>query len=277
VRDEVAAGSAAGDPARLRCARCGDTGFVAQAVAGHPCVRRCDCRRGLPRPQKGDPLERAGIPPAHRRCTLGNFVPRTQALGAAYERALAYCQAFPRVAREGLGLLFWGAKGTGKTHLAVAVLAELAANEGVQGRFWDFTLLVNEIARSFDTRSSASATSTLEHALAADLLVLDDLGSRRMSDWAADTLFAIVNARYMARRPTLVTTAHEDVDREVALEPTPGKREEFLIERVGPRLRSRLLEMCVFVPMQAPSAREGRWTSGRPSTLGGLRRSAKDR
>src|SRR5262249_34456966 len=102
-----------------------------------------------------------------------------------------------------------------------------------------------------------------------ELLVLDDLGARKMTDWAADTLFDVLNSRYCARRPTLVTTSFEDVPREVALETDSRRREEFLIERVGQRLRSRLLEMCVFVPMQAPPER-GRRRPG--TTLGALRR-----
>jgi hypothetical protein len=53
------------------------------------------------------------------------------------------------------------------------------------------------------------------------------------------------------------------------------RRQEYLIERVGQRLRSRLLEMCAFVAMQAAPARAAARRPAKPSTLGGMRRSAK--
>jgi DNA replication protein DnaC len=248
---------------------------VHERVRGRDFARRCRCRRGAPDAAARDPVALLAIPASHRHCSLGNFAPRTPALSAAYGRALAYSTRFAEARAEGLGLLFWGPSGTGKTHLAAAVLAELAANQGVRGRFWSFGALLEEIARSYDKASLASESDRLRAVLEVDLLVLDDLGSRRMTDWAADTLFTIVNGRYMARRPTLVTTSYEDVDRETAMEADARRRQEFLVERLGTRLRSRLLEMCALVPMQAAPEREGQRRKTPPSTLGGLRRAQK--
>jgi DNA replication protein DnaC len=261
------------------CPRCQGTGFAHERVGSREYARRCGCRRGsgADAARAIDPLHALGIPGAHRHCSLGNFAPRTPPLSAAYDRALAYCNRFAEagVRTDGLGLLFWGPSGTGKTHLAVAVLAELAANHGVRGRFCTFGALLDEITHSYDKASMTSESGGLRSVLGADVLVLDDLGARKMTDWAADTLFTIVNGRYMARRPTLVTTSFEDVDRDVAVEAPGFRRQEYLIERVGQRLRSRLLEMCAFVRMQAPPERGGPRRPLKPSTLGGMRRSPK--
>ena len=260
------------------CPCCQGTGFETVRDRDREYARRCGCRRGSGAwsAREADPLQAAGVPPSHRQCTLGNFRPRTPALSAALDRALAYCHRFADGRQgDGLGLVFWGGPSTGKTHLAVAVLSELAANHDVAGRFCDFTALLGEIAHSYDRASMTSESKVLEAVLTADLLVLDDLGSRRMTDWAADTLFSIVNGRYMARRPTVITTAYEDVDREVALQADARRRQEFLIERLGQRLRSRLLEMCVLVPMQGAPERSAQRAPSRPSTLGAMRRSAK--
>jgi DNA replication protein DnaC len=264
---------------RRECPRCQGTGFAHERVGSREYARRCACRRGAgANAARGtDPLAALAIPAGHRHCSLGNFEPRTAVLSAAYDRALAYCRRFAdgAVRAQGLGLLFWGPAGTGKTHLAVAVLAELAANNGARGRFCTFAALLDEIAHSYDKASLTSESGVLRSVLEADILVLDDLGARKMTDWAADTLFTIVNGRYMARRPTLVTTPFEDVDREAAIEAGAFRRQEYLIERVGPRLRSRLLEMCAFVPMQAAPGRDAPRTFAKPSTLGGMRRSLK--
>lgn len=259
-----------------RCGLCLDIGFVYRTVDGRERVAPCSCRRGSERPR--DPIVACHIPPHYRDYSLGNFVPRTPTLREAYERSLAYCQRFPRAGRDkGLGLLFWGPRGTGKTHLSVAVLAELVANKGVSGSFWDFARLHKEIGRCFDktTLLTEMRESPLESTLTVDVLLLDDLASQRMPDWARDTLFEIVNTRFMAQRPTLITTAFEDVDPETAVAAAESlRRDEFLIERIGQRVRSKLLEMCAFVPMQSPEEPEAQRARPRPSTLKGLRADA---
>jgi DNA replication protein DnaC len=253
------------------CDRCDGSGFVRDAVNGREWSRRCSCRSGPS--ASTEPGDIARLPPACRDYTFGNFVARTRAAQSAYSTALRYCERFGSTGwREGLGLLLWGPTKTGKTHLAVAVLTELISNHGISGRFWDFAGLLNEITRSYGG-SSTIETAPLQAAIDVDILVLDDLGSKKMTDWADDTLFNILNVRYMMRRPTLITTPYDDVDREVAREAHAMRRREFLIERIGERLRSRLLEMCVFVPTQTREERETGRPKRAPSTLVGLRRS----
>jgi DNA replication protein DnaC len=262
----------ADEPRSDACARCLGRGFVYENVDGREQVRPCACHRGfLARPQ--DPLEACRIPSVARRCTLGNFVPRSPGQQHALDCALAYCNRFPHAgAAQGIGLLFWGPRGTGKTHLGVGLLQELVSSKKISGRFWDFGVLLKEISRSYDKNSLTTVMDPLQAALDVDLLLLDDLASRRMPDWAHNTLFDIVNARYMARRATLVTTAWDDADRDVAMDAHPMRRREFLIDRIGQRVRSRLLEMCVFVPMQEPEHPEAPRRSFPPSTLAGMRR-----
>jgi DNA replication protein DnaC len=70
-----------------------------------------------------------------------------------------------------------------------------------------------------------------------------------------DTLFYILNSRYIAKRTTIITTNYEDVDREAAMAADPLVRKEYLVERIGLRLRSRLMEMCVVVPISGTDMR----------------------
>jgi DNA replication protein DnaC len=75
--------------------------------------------------------------------------------------------------------------------------------------------------------------------MTAELLVLDDLGAEKPSEWVEETVNLIVNTRYNERRPTIFTTNYEDLPDEAEL--------ESLKVRVGFRLHSRLHEMCEFL------------------------------
>jgi DNA replication protein DnaC len=81
----------------------------------------------------------------------------------------------------------------------------------------------------------------------AELLVLDDLGAERLTDWVEETMSLIVNTRYNERRPTIFTSNYEDI-------PDEGEMNSLLV-RVGFRLHSRLREMCEFLEYDGPDYR----------------------
>jgi DNA replication protein DnaC len=183
---------------------------------------------------------------------------------------MAFCSGYPHLANdEGLGLLFCGDNGVGKTHLAVGVLRELVDAKGARGQFWDFHELIREIKSSYDPETKTTELQVLEPVVETDVLLLDDLGAWKMTDWMNDTLFYILNSRYMAKRPTLITTNYQDVTREEALAADPLRRREFLVERIGQRLRSRLMEMCLVVRMLGSDHRQAKQEANRVA-VGGL-------
>jgi DNA replication protein DnaC len=131
------------------CARCGGTGFEILAKDGREFARPCACRR--PAAAGHDLLGQCRIPPRYEHCTLASFEPGTDSLTAALGKVMNYCAGYPFLgADEGLGLLFTGDNGVGKTHLAVAALRELATAKGARGQFWDFHELIREIRNSYD-------------------------------------------------------------------------------------------------------------------------------
>jgi DNA replication protein DnaC len=73
----------------------------------------------------------------------------------------------------------------------------------------------------------------------------------------------------MSKRATLITTNYQDVDRETVLAADPLRRREFLVERIGQRLRSRLMEMCLVVRLESGDYRQARQSSNQ-AALGGL-------
>jgi DNA replication protein DnaC len=251
----------------LTCERCNGTGFLIVERDGREYADPCSCRR----PAHGDEAAFAAwrIPPRYEHCDLGSFTPGNVSLQSAYEKALKYCSGYPyRGTDEGLGLLLTGDNGVGKTHLAVAVLRQLVSTKGARGQFWDFHELIREIKNSYNPDTRTTEVQILEPVIETEILLLDDLGAWKMTDWMNDTLFYILNSRYMAKRVTLITTNFLDVEREQALAADHLTRKEYLVERIGQRLRSRLMEMCLVVRMEGPDFRQQAQSGKRVAVLG---------
>jgi DNA replication protein DnaC len=102
--------------------------------------------------------------------------------------------------------------------------------------FYEFGSLLKEIQDSYNPTTKASELSILRPVLEADVLVLDELGASKPTDWVRDTMAHIINTRYNDRKLTIFTTNYPDEQ--------ANDREETLEDRIGPRLRSRLFEMC---------------------------------
>ena len=240
------------------CETCGGVGFVIVSREGREFAQPCACRRAAA-VGSGDLVSGCRIPPRYEHCTLQEFQAQTnRSLISAYEKCLRYCNGYPYLgaADEGLGLLLSGDSGVGKTHLAVSVLRELVEKKGARGQFWDFHELIREIKNSYDPETKTTELQVLAPVVETDILLLDDLGAWKMTDWMNDTLFYILNSRYMAKRATLITTNYQDVDREAAASADPLRRREFLVERIGQRLRSRLMEMCLVVRIEGTDFRQ---------------------
>jgi DNA replication protein DnaC len=156
------------------------------------------------------------------------------------------------------GLLLMGPSGVGKTHLAVASLKELI-RRGHGGLFCDYRELLKEIQASYNPASQSTEMGILEPIRTVEILVLDDLGASKPSDWVRDIVGIVLNARYNERRTTIITSNYLDnpaTEGEPARLPSgklvPPSREDSLEQRISSRMRSRLYEMCrtieVFVP-----------------------------
>ena len=201
-----------------------------EVVAGKG-ARRCRCRT---EERRAKLFAAANLPRRYERCSFANYHPApgngTQL--QAFNYAFKLVDEYPAIDR---GLLFMGPVGTGKTHLSAATLRGLI-EKGIPCLFYEFGALLKEIQNSYNAVSQTSELKVLAPVYETEVLVLDELGAVKPTDWVRDTMMQIINARYNDRRLTIFTTNYSDARRSPA--------EETLEDRVGVRLRSRLYEMC---------------------------------
>ena len=116
---------------------------------------------------------------------------------------------------------------------------------GHDGVFWDYQNLLDRIRASYDPASGASDREAYQEALEVEILLLDDLGAHRVTEWVEDTVTAIITYRCNHRKPLIATTNLPDTEMGA-----PGAPQATtLIDRIGMRARSRLFEMCRIVKM----------------------------
>jgi len=241
------------------CPKCLGAGVIVEEVAGVRRGRVCDCQRVGATQRR---VAAAGIPARYRECSLGNFdiVPgfTHESVIRAKRLAQSFVDNYPAV---DAGLLFMGPVGVGKTHLAAGAVKALTEQKGADCRWCDFSDLLAEVKKRY-AGSAFDEYVILEPLVAAEILLLDDLGSMKIRDWTLDFLSYIINQRYVNRRIVIATTNYLD---EPPREETLGefaRRDETLAERIGDRLRSRLLEMCKTVRLDGKDFREEQRQTG---------------
>ena len=111
----------------------------------------------------------------------------------------------------GRGLWFDGPVGTGKTSLAILV-AKAAKDAGRSYAVYPVPRLLAEIKRTFDRDASDSYMGFFRRLCSVDLLVLDDLGAEKQTEWVLEQLYSIVNERWQDRRAIVATTNTPDTD-----------------------------------------------------------------
>lgn len=208
------------------CPICFDSGM--EIVPGKG-ARLCGCRQ---QGTRSNELAKVRLPQRYADCHFHNYKPQNPSQERAFRFASRLTMDFPAVDQ---GILLSGSVGVGKTHLAVSILKGLT-ERGFTCLFYEFGSLLKEIQDSYNTNTKTSELGVLSPVFNAEVLVLDELGASKPTDWVRDTMAHIINTRYNDRKLTIFTSNYPDERK--------NDREETLEDRIGVRLRSRLFEMC---------------------------------
>jgi len=234
------------------CPLCDGTGWRVVERNGLSGATRCSCSEAT----RAATLRRSSnIPPNYERASLDTFqIPQENpiaraGLGKVLMQLRSFVREFPAADRP--GLLLVGDTGTGKTHLAVAALKAII-ERGHEGLFFDFQNLLDRIRSGYDAASGTSDREAYRNAMDADVLLLDDLGSHRVTEWVEDTVTSIITYRCNHQKPLIATTNLDVDDTGTINYTTPGGAQvhrKTLGDVIGARARSRLFEMCRIVKM----------------------------
>lgn len=218
-------------------------------AAGRRVARVCNCQQAARSVHR---IAAARVPKRYQHCSLDSFEPNFHgadpSLQKAHWMARRFVESYP-IETDGKGLLITGSIGVGKTHLAVGLLLALVEERGAQVLFYDYRELLKQIQHSYNPTVNSTELDVLKPVFEAEVLVLDELGAQKPTDWVWDTVALILNTRYNDKRTTIITTNFPDL-------PAGAMKEETLGDRIGNRMHSRLAEMCVQVEMRGSDLRQ---------------------
>lgn len=157
-------------------------------------------------------LKFAEIPEKFKDMELSNFradvykLPKSkEAIREACNIVKVYMSNFEQQRLKGMGLyVFSKTKGSGKTRMIVSIANELIKN--YQVKFAPSTSIIKEIKNTYDKNSLISESKLLEDLANVDILIIDDFGAEKITEWVNERFYSIVNERYINQKVTIYTS-----------------------------------------------------------------------
>jgi DNA replication protein DnaC len=246
------------------CESCQGTGKIfKEHTDGISRIHECQCSNFF---RKIKLFNYAGIPGKFVHEGLNNYEvnpPRHRSLKDALTRSHKFIKEFIQMKGQySQGLIFMGEPGLGKTHLAVSIIKELILKHGVECKFVDFFELLRDIRHGYG--KDISEGEFINPYVGVKVLVVDELAKGRNTDWELTILDHFISTRYNDDdKVTLVTTNFNDKLEEGSDQQNNKKTglscasaRYSLEEKIGPRIFSRLMEMCKKVHLQGKDFRQ---------------------
>ena len=214
----------------------------------HPCTPECEKKNEqrewelMRRDARVATLrDRSGLSKRMKGYALDNYDHQlSKSAEKAFAKAMDYIMRWKENREEGRGLYFCGDVGTGKTHLAVAVMNELMTRKRVPSLFVTVPELLDNMRGAYND-PGRDIDDWMDSVKNADLLLLDDLGAERANEWVRERIFVIVNHRYREELPTIFTS-------------NTGPKD--LAAQLGERTASRIIAMCDWISLEGEDYRE---------------------
>lgn len=198
-------------------------------------AKEAEEKRKRDRMQRLDSMRRTGFPDAEMREWTFAKSDHTDKKHEGIARR--YVANFDTMRRQGTGLLLCGSVGTGKSFLAAAIANELI-NQGTPCLMTNFSRIISRVSEKF-----GGDQKYLDDLNRFDLLIIDDLGAERDTEFTWEKVMNVVDARYRAGLPLIVTT---NLTLKELADPSDIRRQ---------RVFSRLKEMCIFLEVNGADRR----------------------
>lgn len=198
-------------------------------------AREAEEKRKRDRMQYLDSMRRTGFPDAEMR--KWTFAESDHADPKTENVAHKYASNFNAMREKGIGLLLCGSVGTGKSFLAAAIANELI-DQGTPCLMTNFSRIISRVSEKF-----GGDQKYLDDLNRFDLLIIDDLGVERDTEFTWEKVMNVIDARYRAGLPIIITT---NLTMRQLSDQSDIRRQ---------RVYSRLKEMCVFLEVQGADRR----------------------
>lgn len=186
-------------------------------------------------------LEKSKIGERFRLRTFDSFEEHCAGAKGLKKLAVDYVGKWEKISEQGQGLYISGSVGIGKTHIVSGIAKSLIEKYGTQVIFMPVPSLLQQVRGSISTDGT---TQLFELYSGVELLILDDIGTERMTEWGLEFLFLLVNERYENMKPTIFTSNYTigDLENRLSL-PT--------MDISGQRIADRITETCRVIELSS--------------------------
>lgn len=226
------------------CPICHGDEWITELVGGVEMAVPCRCR------EKNILKRRMGfaeIPAGFRDMRLSTFRVDVYLDSESRKKVLAACkivkeylEMFRDAKRNGMGLyIYSGTKGSGKTRMAASIANELMEKHDTAVKFATSTKILAEIRKTYEPGTTITESKLIDALVTTEVLVIDDFGTEKVSDWVKDKFYEIINSRYVEKKVTLFTS-----------------NESLGTLKYDDRIANRIKEMCYQIDFPEESIRE---------------------